>query len=153
MNNEKYEYGMGAEKIKDILSRIDIEVLTKKLKEELHGYAASFEDLTPVFKATYPKIYNRAVSEIARRFSEAGIKFGDIDASEKEIDAVLGLGYKVYLGEPNESYKLGQLISPDQETDIEAQTGPQALEKLYKKYREKDQIFLYLKLSRNLLEM
>lgn len=137
MNNEKYEYGMGAEKIKDILSRIDIEVLTKKLKEELHGYAASFEDLTPVFKATYPKIYNRAVSEIARRFSEAGIKFGDIDASEKEIDAVLGLGYKVYLGEPNESYKLGQLISPDQETDIEAQTGPQALEKLYKKYREK----------------
>lgn len=134
-NNEKYEYGMGAEKIKDVLSRIDIEVLVKKLKEELHGYAASFEDLSPSFKLMYPKIYHKAVSELARRFSEAGIKFGDLDASEKEIDAVLGLGYRVYLGEGSDSLKLGQILPPDQETEGSL-TGPEALEKLYRKYRE-----------------
>lgn len=137
INSEKYEYGMGAEKIKDILSRIDIEVLVKKLKEELHGYAASFDDLTPSFKITYPKIYHKAVLEIAKKFAEVGIKFGDLEAAEKEIDAVLGLGYKVVL-ESIGSYKLGQLLHPDQEVEegIEALTGPQALEKLYKKYRE-----------------
>ncbi|MEZ0323680.1 MAG: DNA-directed RNA polymerase subunit beta' [Hydrogenothermaceae bacterium] len=137
-NSEKYEYGMGAEKIKDILSRIDIEVLVKKLKEELHGYAASFDDLTPSFKISYPKIYHKAVLEIAKKFAEVGIKFGDVYSTEKEIDAVLGLGYKVVL-EPVGDYKLGQILPPDYEVEegVEVLTGPEALEKLYKKYREK----------------
>lgn len=140
VGNEKYEYGMGAEKVKDVLARIDIEVLVKKLKKELHGFAATFDDLTLTYKQNYPKLYNKAILEIAKKFTEVGLRFGDIEPTEKEIDAVLTQGYYLIIEPGNTNYKFGQIVNPEilnADESTVALTGPEALEKLYKAYREK----------------
>ncbi len=140
VGNEKYEYGMGAEKVKDVLARIDIEVLVRKLKKELHGFAATFDDLTLAYKQNYPKLYNKAILEVAKKFAEVGLRFGDIEPTEKEIDAVLAQGYYIIIEPGNTDYKFGQIINSEVlnvDESVVAFTGPEALEKLYKTYREK----------------
>ncbi len=140
VGNEKYEYGMGAEKVKDVLARIDIEVLVKKLKRELHGFAATFDDLTLTYKQNYPKLYSKAILEIAKKFAEVGLRFGDIEPTEKEIDAILTQGYYVIIEPGNTDYKFGQIVNPEVvnlDESVIALTGSEALEKLYKAYREK----------------
>ena len=139
-NTEKFEYGMGAEKVKDILSRIDMEVLVKKLKDELHGYAGTFDDLNLEFKTKYPRIYNKAIAEVARKFQEVGLRFGDIEPTEKEIDAIVSQGYYVVVDPGNSELKFGQIINLEQtpvDESVVVLTGVEALEKLYKAYREK----------------
>lgn len=139
-NPEKFEYGMGAEKVKDILSRIDMEVLIKKLKKELHGYAGTFDDLSLEFKLNYPRIYSKAIAEIARKFQEVGLCFGDVEPTEKEIDAVISQGYYVVIDPGNTNLKFGQIVNKEQnqlDESVVALTGSEALEKLYKIYREK----------------
>jgi DNA-directed RNA polymerase subunit beta' len=140
-NAEKYEYGMGAEKVKDVLARIDLEILAKRLKKDLHGYAGTFDDLNLNYKMNYPRLYNKAIIEIARRFSEVGLRFGDIEPTDKEIDVIVSQGYYVVIDPASSDLKFGQIMNPENVDSLPegviALTGVEALEKLYKAYREK----------------
>ncbi|MBK3332398.1 DNA-directed RNA polymerase subunit beta' [Persephonella atlantica] len=146
-HSDKYEYGMGAEKVKDILSRLDLEAYAAKLRKEMKSYAIGFDELGIEFKQNQERLYRKVISEIARRISEAGLKFGEIVPTEKEIDAVLTKEYYLVIDPKDSGLLEGQLIHEEElkditarvgEEGIEVDKGPSAIEKLYKKYREKN---------------
>ncbi len=146
-HSEKYEYGMGAEKVKDILSRLDLEAYAAKLRKEMKAYAIGFDELGPEFKQTQDRLYKKVITEIARRFAEAGIKFGEKIPTDKEIDAVISKEYYLVIDPKDTNLQTGQLIHEEEYKDLVAQygedgfvvdRGPSALEKLYKLYREKN---------------
>ncbi len=144
-HSEKYEYGMGAEKVKDILSRIDLEAYAEKLRKEMKSYAIGYDELGPEFKENQERLYKKVITEVARRLAEVGIKFGEVIPTDKEIDAVLTKEYYVVIDPKDTSLELGQLLHEEDykkyveelgEDAFEVAKGPEAIEKLYKKYRE-----------------
>ena len=144
-HSEKYEYGMGAEKVKDILSRIDLEAYAEKLRKEMKSYAIGYDELGPEFKENQERLYKKVITEVARRLAEVGIKFGEVIPTDKEIDAVLTKEYYVVIDPKNTSLELGQILHEEDykkyveelgEDAFEVAKGPEAIEKLYKKYRE-----------------
>ncbi len=144
-HSEKYEYGMGAEKVKDILSRIDLEAYAEKLRKEMKSYAIGFDELGPEFKEKQERLYKKVITEIARRLAEVGLKFGDVIPTDKEIDAILTKEYYVVIDPKNTPLKFGQLLHEEDykkyveefgEDAFEVAKGPEAIEKLYKKFRE-----------------
>jgi DNA-directed RNA polymerase subunit beta' len=144
-HSEKYEYGMGAEKVKDILSRIDLEAYARKLRKEMKSYAIGYDEIGPEFKETQERLYKKVIAEIARRLAEVGLKFGEIIPSDKEIDAIFSKDYYVVIDPKDTSLLAGQIIHEEEyqkyieefgEGSFEAGKGPEAIEKLYKKYRE-----------------
>ncbi len=143
-HSDKYEYGMGAEKVKDILSRLDLEAYAHKLRKEMKSYAIGFDELGPEFKQNQERLYRKVIAEIARRFAEVGIKFGEIVPSDKEIDAILTKEYYIVVDPKDTPLLKGQLIHEEElknlraeygEDGFEVDRGPSALEKLYKDYR------------------
>ncbi len=146
-HSEKYEYGMGAEKVKDILSRIDLEAYARKLRKEMKSYAIGYDELGPEFKETQERLYKKVISEIARRLAEVGLKFGDVIPSDKEIDAIFTKDYYVVIDPKDTSLLVGQLLHEEDyqkyieefgEGSFEAAKGPEAVEKLYKRFREEN---------------
>ncbi len=144
-HSEKYEYGMGAEKVKDILSRIDLEAYAEKLRKEMKSYAIGYDELGPEFKENQERLYKKVITEVARRLAEVGIKFGEVIPTDKEIDAVLTKEYYVVIDPKDTSLELGQILHEEDykkyveelgEDAFEVAKGPEAIEKLYKKYRE-----------------
>jgi len=144
-HSDKYEYGMGAEKVKDILSRLDLEAYAHKLRKEMKSYAIGFDELGPEFKQNQERLYKKVITEIARRLAEVGIKFGEVIPSEKEIDAILTKEYYVVIDPKDTPLFKGQLLHKEElknlraeygEDGFEVDTGPSALEKLYKDYRQ-----------------
>ncbi len=144
-HSEKYEYGMGAEKVKDILSRIDLEAYAEKLRKEMKSYAIGYDELGPEFKENQERLYKKVITEVARRLAEVGIKFGEVIPTDKEVDAILTKEYYVVIDPKDTSLELGQLLHEEDykkyveelgEDAFEVAKGPEAIEKLYKKYRE-----------------
>ncbi|GAB6071821.1 DNA-directed RNA polymerase subunit beta' [Venenivibrio stagnispumantis] len=139
-NSEKYEYGMGAEKVKDLLSRIDLEMLAKKLKDEIHGYAIGFDDLNLETKIKYPKSYQKLVSDIAKRFTEYGINLNGHLLSDKEIDAIITGELYVVIDPKDSGLEKYKVISATDYQSIaekvEALTGIEALKVVYKEFRK-----------------
>ena len=144
-HSEKYEYGMGAEKVKDILSRIDLEAYAEKLRKEMKSYAIGYDELGPEFKENQERLYKKVITEVARRLAEVGIKFGEVIPTDKEVDAILTKEYYVVIDPKDTSLELGQLLHEEDykkyveelgENAFEVAKGPEAIEKLYKKYRE-----------------
>ena len=146
-HSDKYEYGMGAEKVKDVLSKIDLEAYAHKLRQQLKSYAVGFDELDEKFKQKHERLYKKVLHEIARKFAEFGIKFGDLVPTEKELDAVLTKEYYVIVDPKDTPLQLGAIFHKE---DIEklkqeygedafvALTGKEAIEELYKKYREQN---------------
>ncbi len=146
-NLEKYEYGMGAEKVKDILSRLDLEEFAKKLRREMSGYTVGFDELGPEFKQNYERLYKKVIAEITRRLVEVGFKFGDRVPTESDIDALLTKDYCVVIDPKNTDLQKGQILYIEEyeklldqygQDSFEVATGPAAIEKLYKDYRAKN---------------
>ena len=144
-HSEKYEYGMGAEKVKDILSRIDLEAYAEKLRKEMKSYAIGYDELGPEFKENQERLYKKVITEVARRLAEVGIKFGEVIPTDKEVDAILTKEYYVVIDPKDTSLELGLLLHEEDykkyveelgENAFEVAKGPEAIEKLYKKYRE-----------------
>ncbi len=144
-HSDKYEYGMGAEKVKDILSRIDLEAYANKLRKEMKSYAIGYDELGPEFKNTQERLYKKVITEIARRLAEVGIKFGDVIPTDKEIDAILTKNFYVVLDPKDTPLLFGQLLHEEDykkyieeygEGSFEVGKGTEAIEKLYKIYRE-----------------
>ncbi|NPA58066.1 MAG: DNA-directed RNA polymerase subunit beta' [Aquificae bacterium] len=144
--SDKYEYGMGAEKVKDILSRIDLEAYAQKLRKEMKSYAIGFDELGSEFKQNQERLYKKVITEIARRFAEVGIRFGETVPTDKEIDAVLSKDYYVVVNPKDTELQLGELISEEKlkelkekygEDSFEVEKGTKALERLYREHKEK----------------
>ena len=146
-NSEKYEYGMGAETVKDLLSRIDLEAYAQKLRKEMKIYAIGFDELGLEFKNAQERLYKKVIAEIARKLSEFGVRFGELIPTDKEIDAVITKNYYLVVDPKDAPLMLGQLIYEDELRNLEAQygegsftaeTGTKAIEDLYEKYFEKN---------------
>ncbi len=146
-HSEKYEYGMGAEKVKDILSRLDLEAYAHKLRKEMKSYAVGYDELGPEFKNTQERLYKKVISEIARRLAEVGFRFGEVVPTDKEIDAIFTKEYFVVIDPKDTELLKGQLIHREEverlreelgEEAFEVDSGPGALEKLYRDYRDKN---------------
>ena len=144
-HSERYEYGMGAEKVKDVLSKIDLEAFAFKIKKELKTYATGFDDLDVSFKEKQERLYKKVITEIARKLSDFGIKFGDILPTEKEIDALISKDYYLIVDPKETDLLLGKIVHEKDIEDLKQQygeesfvalTGKNAIEELYKKYRE-----------------
>ena len=144
-NSDKYEYGMGAEKVKDILSRLDLEIFAQKLRKEMQSYTVGFEDLGPEFKQQHERLYKKVISEIARRLAEVGFKFGDEIAEEHHLDILFTKEYCAVIDPKDTPLKKGQILYIEEyeklveeygQDGFEVATGPEAVEKLYKDYRK-----------------
>jgi len=146
-HSEKYEYGMGAEKVKDVLSKLDLEAYAQKLKKELKTYAIGFDKLDASFKNQQERLYKKVITEIAKKLGELGIRFGEVYPTEKEIDAIISKDYYVIVDPKDTPLLLGQLVHEKELEELKAQygedafialTGKDAIEELYKKYREQN---------------
>ncbi len=146
-HSEKYEYGMGAEKVKDILSRLDLEAYARKLRKEMKSYAIGYDELGPEFKHTQERLYKKVVAEIGRRLAEVGLKFGEVVPSDKEVDAIISKDYYVVINPKETPLQFGQLLHEEDykkfveeygEEAFEVEKGNQAIEKLYKIFREQN---------------
>ncbi|RMB00248.1 DNA-directed RNA polymerase subunit beta' [Hydrogenothermus marinus] len=146
-NSERFEYGMGAEKVKDVLSRLDLEAYAFKLKKELKTYAIGFDELDINFKEKQDKLYKKVIAEIARRLSDFGIQFGDILPTDKEIDALISKDYYLIVDPKDTPLLVGKLVHQKEleeliqeygEDSFVYETGVKAIEELYKKYKEKN---------------
>lgn len=144
-HSEKYEYGMGAEKVKDVLSRLDLEAFASKLRKELKSYAVGFDELGIEFKETHERLYKKVLAEIARKLTEAGIRFGEVVPTDKDLDAIISKDYYVIVDPKDTGLQLGAIIHLEEIENLKAEygeegfvalTGPKAIEELYKKYRE-----------------
>ena len=146
-HSDRYEYGMGAEKVKDVLSRLDLEAYAFKVKKELKTYGIGFDELDASFKEKQGRLYKKVITEIARRLAEFGIKFGEVYPTDKEIDAIISKDYYVIVDPKDTNLEPGKIVHKEEIEDLKAQygedafvclTGSQAIEELYKKYREKN---------------
>jgi len=123
--DDRYEHGIGAEIVRDILSKIDLEAFAEKLKGLIEPYSLSWEDLSAEVREKYPKFYERMVRVIAEYFREKGIEPSD----PKTIDEII-------IGKKWINPKTGE-IAPEKLSD-DFVTGVEALEKLYEYYRKKN---------------
>jgi len=144
-HSDKYEYGMGAEKVKEILSRLDLEAYAQKLRKEMKVYAIEYDELGIEFKNQQERLYKKVIIEIARRLVDADIKFGDITPTEKEVDAVISKDYYLVIEPGNAPLLRGQLLHKDEVEGLKekypeliAETGPKAIEDLYNLYRREN---------------
>ena len=146
-HSDKYEYGMGAEKVKDLLSRIDLEAYAQKLRKEMKIYAIGYDELGKEFKEAQERLYKKIVLEIAKRLAEVGIRFGELTPTDKEVDAILTKDYYLVIDPKDAPLLEGQLLHKDEVEDLKAQygedgfvveTGAKAIELLYNRYRERN---------------
>ena len=145
-HSEKYEYGMGAEKVKDILSRLDLEEYAKKIRNEMKVYTIGYDEIGPEFKEKNERLYKKVISELTRRLSEVGLKFGDKYPEEKDLDVLFTSEYCVVTDPKDTGLLKGQILHVSEYEELLAkygadafsvETGPKAIEILYKDHREK----------------
>ena len=122
---DRYEAGIGAEIVKEVLSKIDLEALAEKLKKLIEPYSLSWEDLNAETREKFPKYYERMVRTIAAYFQRYGIEPSDPKTLDEIITGVKWINPKT--GEIAE-----EALSEDFVTELEA------LEKLYEYYRTKN---------------
>jgi len=65
--DNRYESGMGAEFVRQVLSMLDLDTLTSKLKKILKPYTFGFEDLGPSMESEHKKLYEKLVMFLADR--------------------------------------------------------------------------------------
>ncbi|MDQ7038557.1 MAG: DNA-directed RNA polymerase subunit beta' [Aquificota bacterium] len=132
--DERYEYGMGAEIIKQVLSQLDLKEYSRKLRNLIKPYSIGYEDLGKHLEEEYRDLYMRIVKKIAEDLEEFGVRFtnlGEIGLSTEQAVYRL-LNEEIYL-----NVETGELSEEDK--GDEYLTGKEALRTYYENLREKNQ--------------
>ena len=140
--DEKYEYGTGAEIIRDVLSRLDLKELLRKLKELAKPYSLSFEDLNEEVYKNYRKLYERIIKTIAKDFEALNLDFKNREELGLSLERAISdlILQKLYL-----DLKEGRLYQ--ERVSEELETGKEALVKYYEGLREKLKLPVFEKIK------
>jgi DNA-directed RNA polymerase subunit beta' len=122
---DKYEAGIGAEIVKEVLSKLDLEAYAEKLKRLIEPYSLSWEDLNAETRERFPKYYEKMVRTIASYFQRYGIEPSD----PKTIDELI-------IEQKWINPKTGEIAEEQLTEDFV--TGLEALEKIYDYYRSRN---------------
>ncbi len=122
---DKYEAGIGAEIVKEVLSKLDLEAYAEKLKSLIEPYSLSWEDLNAETREKFPKYYEKIVRTISAYFQRYGIEPSD----PKTIDEII-------IEQKWINPKTGEIAEEQLSEDFV--TGLEALEKLYEYYRSRN---------------
>lgn len=133
--DEKYEYGMGAEIIKTVLSQLDLQEYSKKLKELIKPYSIGFEDLGKKLETQYKTLYEKIIRTMAEDFRSFGVNFPNLEELGLSLEqAIHGiLNEELYL-----NVETGEISKEDK--GDEYLTGKEAIRTYYENVREKKAI-------------
>jgi DNA-directed RNA polymerase subunit beta' len=122
---EKYESGIGAEIIKEVLSKLDLHAFAEKLKKHIEPYSLSWEDLNAETREKFPKYYEKMIKKLSEYFQEHGIEPSD----PKTLDEIISCKKYInpYTGELSE-----------EPINEEFLCSVEAIEKIYELAREKN---------------
>jgi DNA-directed RNA polymerase subunit beta' len=130
--DEKYEFGMGAEIIKTVLSQMDLVEYSKKLRDLIKPYSIGYEDLGKKLETQYKNLYEKIIRTISHDLDSFGIKFQGLEdlglTQEQAIHRLLN--EEIYL-----NVETGELSKEDR--GDEYLTGKEALRTYYENVREK----------------
>ena len=143
--DEKYEYGMGAEILKQVLSQIDLHEYSKKLKELVKPYSVGFEDLGKELETRYKHLYEKIIKTLAEDFRTFGVDFTNLEdlglSLEQAIHGVLN--EELYL-----NVETGELSKEDQGEDY--LTGKEAIRTYYENLRKKKNIPVFERIKEDI---
>ncbi len=136
--DEKYEYGMGAEIIKTVLSQLDLQEYSKKLRELIKPYSIGFEDLGKNIETQYKSLYEKIIRTIAEDFRSFGVNFPNLEEKGLTLEQVIHriLNEDLYL-----NVETGEVSEEDK--GDEYLTGKEALRTYYENVREKRNIPIF----------
>ncbi|NPB06965.1 MAG: DNA-directed RNA polymerase subunit beta' [Aquificae bacterium] len=128
---EKYEYGMGAEILKEVLSKLDLDAYSKKLKELVKPYSIGFEDLGKELEQKYKNLYQKIIKTIADDFRAYGIELKGLEELGLTLEQAIHriLNEELYL-----NVETGELSYED--CGEQCLTGREAIKEYYERVRQ-----------------
>jgi len=143
--DEKYEFGMGAEIIKTVLSQLDLRSYSRKLRELVKPYSLGFEDLGKQVEVQYKNLYEKVIRTIAEDFRSFGLTFPNLEDRKLSLEqAIRGiLNEELYL-----NVETGEISEEDR--GEEYLTGKEALRTYYENMREKRNIPIFERLKEDI---
>ncbi|RLJ71626.1 DNA-directed RNA polymerase subunit beta' [Hydrogenivirga caldilitoris] len=136
--DEKYEYGMGAEIVKTVLSQLDLHEYYKKLKALIRPYSIGFEDLGKEIETNYKSLYEKLIKTIAQDFDEFGVLFSNLEELGLSLEEAI---YSILNEELYLNVETGELSKEDK--GDEYLTGKEALRTYYENVRAKKNIPIF----------
>ncbi len=143
--DERYEYGMGAEIIKQVLSQLDLHEYSKKLRELVRPYSIGFEDLGKEIEIKYKNLYEKIIRTIAEDFRNFGIQFPNLEEKGLSLEEAIRriLNEELYL-----NVKTGEISEEDLGEDYE--TGKYALRDYYENLRQQKNLPVFERIRENI---
>ncbi|HIQ30607.1 MAG TPA: DNA-directed RNA polymerase subunit beta', partial [Aquifex aeolicus] len=143
--SEKYDYGMGAEIIKTVLSQLDLKEYSKKLKALIKPYSVGFEDLGEELEKNYKTLYEKIIKTVGDSFRSFGITFPNLEEKGLTLErAIHGLiREELFL-----NVETGELSEEDK--GDEYLTNKEALRTYYENVRKKRDIPVFEKVKENI---
>ncbi|NPA32331.1 MAG: DNA-directed RNA polymerase subunit beta', partial [Aquificae bacterium] len=129
--DEKYEYGMGAEILKEILSKLDLDAYSKKLKEVVKPYSIGFEELGKELEEKYKNLYQKIIKTIADDFRTYGIEIKGLEEKGLSLEQAI---HKILNEELYLNVETGEISYED--CGEKCLTGKEALKAYYEKVRQ-----------------
>ena len=133
--DEKYEYGMGAEIVKTVLSQLDLPEYSKKLKELIKPYSVGFEDLGKELETQYKNLYEKIIRTVAESLRQFGVNFPNLEEKKLTLEQAL---HKIISEELYLNVETGELSEEDR--GDEYLTGKEAIRTYYENVRTKKNI-------------
>ncbi len=143
--DEKYEYGMGAEIIKTVLSQLDLKEYSKKLKSLIKPYSVGFEDLGKDLETRYKNLYEKIIKTLAEDFRSFGVNFPNLEEKGLTLEEALHriVGEELYL-----NVETGELSEEDR--GDEYLTGKEAIRTYYENVRTKKSIPIFERIKEDI---
>ncbi|HIP43200.1 MAG TPA: DNA-directed RNA polymerase subunit beta', partial [Aquifex aeolicus] len=129
--DEKYEYGMGAEILKEVLSKLDLEAYSRKLKEIVKPYSIGFEELGKELGEKYKNLYQKLIKVIADDFRAYGVEIKGLENYGLSLEQAIHriLNEELYL-----NVDTGEIQVED--CGDSCLTGREAIKTYYERVRE-----------------
>ncbi len=136
--DEKFEFGMGAEIVKTVLSQLDLPEYYKKLKNLVKPYSIGFEDLGKDLETEYKNLYEKIIKTLAEDFRSFGVHFANLEETGLSLEqAIHGiLSEELFI-----NVETGELSKEDK--GDEYLTGKEALRTYYENVRAKKNIPIF----------
>jgi len=143
--DEKYEFGMGAEIIKTVLSQLDLREYSRKLRELIKPYSFGFEDLGKHIETQFKNLYEKIIRTIAEDFRSFGLSFPNLEEKGLSLEQAIHriLNEELYL-----NVETGELSEEDRGDEF--LTGKEALRTYYENVREKKNIPIFERLKEDI---
>ncbi len=143
--DEKYEYGMGAEIIKQVLSQLDLNEYSKKLKSLIKPYSIGFEDLGKEVEIQHKNLYEKIIRTIAEDFRSFGVNFPNLEEKGLSLEEAIHklISEEIYL-----NVETGELSEEDKGEDY--LTGKEAIRTYYENLRKKKNLPIFERIKEDI---